>query len=253
MPLRRRGAAPAASRAAAARSRRPAWRRGRTPTKLGVAVDQRRGRPRAERSAIRSMTALVARELAPGSVGAASSAATRARRCAVSSSSRWAISATEYLAASTSPCSVIFSRPATVPGGWARIATFVGPPPRPSAPPRPWKKTQRTPCAREHLGERRSARGRSPSRRRRSRRPCWSPSSRSSPPARRRPRAARRGRPAARAACRIVAGGVAQRLAGLEQRHDRAARALAAGAREARSPSSAAAPRAGRPGPRCPR
>jgi hypothetical protein len=59
----------------------------------------------------------------------------------VSSSSRWAISATAYLAASTSPCSVIFSRPPTVPGGSARIATFVGPPPRPSDPPRPWKKT----------------------------------------------------------------------------------------------------------------
>ena len=46
----------------------------------------------------------------------------------------------------------------------------------------------------------RSAPGRSPSRRRRSPRPCWSPSSRSSPPARRRRRAARSGTPAAPAA-----------------------------------------------------
>jgi hypothetical protein len=64
---------------------------------------------------------------------------------AASSSSRCAISATAYFAVSTSPCSVIFSRPLTVPGGSAWIAPFVGPPPRPIAPPRPWKKTQLAP------------------------------------------------------------------------------------------------------------
>ena len=64
---------------------------------------------------------------------------------AVSSSSRWAISGSENLAESTSPCSVIFMRPATVPGGCAWIARLAGPPPRPSAPPRPWKKTHATP------------------------------------------------------------------------------------------------------------
>jgi hypothetical protein len=64
----------------------------------------------------------------------------------VSSSSRCAIAGSENFADSTSPCSVIFIRPATVPGGWAWIARLAGPPPRPSAPPRPWKNTQRTPC-----------------------------------------------------------------------------------------------------------
>ncbi len=64
---------------------------------------------------------------------------------AASSSSRCAISGTAYLAVSTSPCSVIFRRPRTVPGGSARIAPLVGPPPRPTAPPRPWKKHQLTP------------------------------------------------------------------------------------------------------------
>ena len=63
----------------------------------------------------------------------------------VSSSSRWAISGSENFADSTSPCSVIFIRPATVPGGWAWMARLAGPPPRPRAPPRPWKNTQRTP------------------------------------------------------------------------------------------------------------
>ena len=99
----------------------------------------------------------------------------------------------------------------------------------------------------------RSAPGRSPSPRRGSRRPCSSPSSRSSPPARRRPRAARRGRPAALSSAAIVAGAAVERRAGLEQRHDPQRAPLAAGARPAPPPSSAAAPRAGRRDPRCPR
>ena len=69
----------------------------------------------------------------------------------VSSSSRWAISVTENFADSISPCSVTFSRPATVPGGWARIAMLLGPPPRPTAPPRPWKNCHGTPCSRMTL------------------------------------------------------------------------------------------------------
>ena len=83
-----------------------------------------------------------------GSIGAASSSERTSTALPVSSSSRWAISSTAYLAARTSPCSVIFSRPSTVPRGRARMATLVGPPPRPTAPPRPWKKTQLTPRAR---------------------------------------------------------------------------------------------------------
>ena len=47
----------------------------------------------------------------------------------------------------TSPCSVSFSRPSTEPGAWPRIARFVGPPPRPSAPPRPWNSVSSTPSA----------------------------------------------------------------------------------------------------------
>lgn len=37
------------------------------------------------------------------------------------------------------PCSVNLNLPSTECGGWARIAVLVGPPPRPSAPPLPWK------------------------------------------------------------------------------------------------------------------
>jgi hypothetical protein len=39
----------------------------------------------------------------------------------------------------TSPCSVTLMAPSRVPNGWARIASWVGPPPRPMVPPRPWK------------------------------------------------------------------------------------------------------------------
>ena len=51
-----------------------------------------------------------------------------------------------YLAATISPCSVIRSCPSTEPGGWARIASYAGPPPRPTVPPRPWNRRRRTPC-----------------------------------------------------------------------------------------------------------
>ena len=45
----------------------------------------------------------------------------------------------------TSPCSVSFSRPETEPGACPRIARFVGPPPRPMAPPRPWNSVSSMP------------------------------------------------------------------------------------------------------------
>src|SRR5258708_37684360 len=51
----------------------------------------------------------------------------------------------EYRAKTTSPCSVTLKWPAIEPGAWARIARFAGPPPRPSAPPRPWNRVNRTP------------------------------------------------------------------------------------------------------------
>ena len=159
--------------------------------------------------------------------------------------------ASENFADSTSPCSVIFMRPATVPGGCAWIARLAGPPPRPTAPPRPWKNTQRRPWRSQLLGERDL-------------------------------RAV--GRPAggdvADVLVRVrvadhhlllVADG-AQRGAvdrQLQQRAHRRRRLLAASPRprtaarsaaarprrrprRARSPSSAAAPRAGAPAPRCP-
>ena len=39
----------------------------------------------------------------------------------------------------TSPCSVTLNRQFTEPAGCARTARLAGPPPRPTAPPRPWK------------------------------------------------------------------------------------------------------------------
>src|SRR5690606_14676863 len=64
---------------------------------------------------------------------------------AASSVSRCAIGFVEYRLEMTSPCSVILIRPCTVLRGNARIALFVGPPPRPTAPPRPWKNMYGTP------------------------------------------------------------------------------------------------------------
>ncbi len=60
--------------------------------------------------------------------------------------SRWrrAITWCPYLAKITSPCSVTLNRPSTEPGAWASTARPAGPPPRPSAPPRPWKRVSVT-------------------------------------------------------------------------------------------------------------
>src|SRR6476646_3753915 len=51
----------------------------------------------------------------------------------------------------TSPCSVSLRRASTEPGACPRIARFVGPPPRPSAPPRPWNRVRSTPRSRAAL------------------------------------------------------------------------------------------------------
>ena len=54
--------------------------------------------------------------------------------------------ASAYLSLMTSPCSVIFIAPSTDPHGSAMSASYVGPPPRPTDPPRPWNKQSFTPC-----------------------------------------------------------------------------------------------------------
>ena len=46
-------------------------------------------------------------------------------------------SGSEYLLAMISPCSVMRRPPVTLPAGCARIASKLGPPPRPTVPPRP--------------------------------------------------------------------------------------------------------------------
>src|SRR5690606_39040637 len=56
-------------------------------------------------------------------------------------------SACLYLIGMLSPCSVRRSWPATVPGGCARIASKLDPPPRHTEPPRPWNRRSRTPRA----------------------------------------------------------------------------------------------------------
>ncbi len=46
----------------------------------------------------------------------------------------------EYFQLSTSPCSVMRSSPVKLSIGCAKMARWVGPPPRPTVPPRPWKR-----------------------------------------------------------------------------------------------------------------
>lgn len=45
----------------------------------------------------------------------------------------------------TSPCTVTRSEPWMVSGGWERMAKWVGPPPLPTVPPRPWNMVSFTP------------------------------------------------------------------------------------------------------------
>mmetsp|Transcript_2993 Transcript_2993/g.10136 ORF Transcript_2993/g.10136 Transcript_2993/m.10136 type:complete len:255 (-) Transcript_2993:333-1097(-) len=49
------------------------------------------------------------------------------------------------LAWTISPCSVTRRRPSTDPGGCDWMARYMGPPPRPTDPPRPWKRVSATP------------------------------------------------------------------------------------------------------------
>ena len=148
--LRRAGREPSCSREISSTGV-AAWK---NACEARVAVDQRRGTPRAERRAISAMTALAAREPLGSGRGRAR-ASTPAPRSPVSSSSRWAISGSGELRrqhlALLGHLHPARDRARAAGRGWPRLA---GPPPRPSAPPRPWKNTQRTPYSLELLGER---------------------------------------------------------------------------------------------------
>ena len=89
--------------------------------------------------------------------GAASAAALRSEASttpAVRVSRLWrASSGSAYLLATTSPCSVMRMRPSTVPAGWASRASKLEPPPRPTAPPRPWNSCSRRPASRDDLDQ----------------------------------------------------------------------------------------------------
>ena len=86
---------------------------------------------------------------APASGNAASSVAASA-----DSRLRCASPGSPYLNAIVSPCSVTFSRPGGSPCGCARIAAYVGPPPRPALPPRPWKTVSSDAAPPRDVGER---------------------------------------------------------------------------------------------------
>ena len=64
----------------------------------------------------------------------------------VSSTFSRARAGSEYLSLITSPCSVNLISPSIDPQGRATRASYVGPPPRPTEPPRPWNRRKRTPC-----------------------------------------------------------------------------------------------------------
>ena len=66
----------------------------------------------------------------------------------MSSRLRSARTSSEYFQLRTSPCSVMRSSPSKASMGWAKMARCVGPPPRPTVPPRPWKRRSLTPHSR---------------------------------------------------------------------------------------------------------
>ena len=74
-------------------------------------------------------------------------ASVNASRLAAIISSRFhsARTGSAYFQLRTSPCSVMRIWPEKHPGGWARMAACVGPPPRPTVPPRPWNRRSFTP------------------------------------------------------------------------------------------------------------
>ena len=72
----------------------------------------------------------------------------RGEAAIISSRLRSARTTSEYFQLRTSPCSVMRSSPVKLSMGWAKMARWVGPPPRPTVPPRPWKRRRVTPHSR---------------------------------------------------------------------------------------------------------
>ena len=114
-------------------------------TRPGRGARPGRGRPAAPTAEIRSIAS---------SNRASRSSSIREVRCStlasITAASRIsrlsrARLASAYLSETTSPCSVSFIAPSSTPYGDACTASPAGPPPRPTEPPRPWKRRSRTP------------------------------------------------------------------------------------------------------------
>ena len=91
---------------------------------------------------------------AGGSTPLGLGAATSSVAASAASRFRYASPGRPYLNAIVSPCSVSFRRPGGSPCGCARIASYVGPPPRPALPPRPWKTVRLDAAPPRDVGER---------------------------------------------------------------------------------------------------
>ena len=111
-------------------------------------ADERRGRPSARLGdEVHRLVPVREHARAPAATCGAGSTP-RARRPARPRGCSRPSSGRVYLSDSTSPCSVILIGPSRLPYGWDRIASPVGPPPRPTEPPRPWNSRRTTPCSR---------------------------------------------------------------------------------------------------------
>ena len=141
-----RAASPGGSRCSARRAARSGWPPRSTPAGPGPRPARRYARERRVRRRVSIAASQRASALGgrPRRRCAAASPAARRPRSAPGSPGPGAGSV--YLSEMTSPCSVTLIAPSSVPYGWARIASWVGPPPRPTVPPRPWKSRSRTPC-----------------------------------------------------------------------------------------------------------
>ena len=124
-------------------------------------AEERRRSPRRRRACGRRRVASARRAASSSSsapAGGSTSVRPRRRDGSVAASAasrfRYASPGRPYLNAIVSPCSVSFRRPGGSPCGCARIASYVGPPPRPALPPRPWKTVRLDAAPARDLGER---------------------------------------------------------------------------------------------------